>query len=139
MKLIINKKNSMELITLDLDATTAVHELLFILYGYRGKFYERFSFNEYQKFISIYECLLYGDRFKNKLLPGTHLADYQLEDPCYLTWEEFTESYYFTHLGSDGIDSRVLFWQANMTSSKAKIEKESLLLHNNESMKPGML
>ncbi|QLZ70470.1 hypothetical protein FOLKNPGA_03284 [Legionella sp. PC1000] len=133
MKLIINKKNSMESITLDLDATTGVRELLFILYSYRGKFYERFSFNEYQKFISIYECLLYGDRFKNKLLPGTHLADYQLVDPCYLTWEEFTESHCpLTHLSSERIDSRVYFWQANITPGEPKIENESLLLHTIE-------
>ncbi|HHF7365984.1 TPA: hypothetical protein ACPSKY_001088 [Legionella bozemanae] len=136
MKLIINKKNSTESITLDLDATTAVHELLFILYGYRGKFYEHFSFSEYQKFIALYECLLYGDRFKNKLLPGTHLADYQLDDPCYLTWEEFIERHCPTHLSSNVVDSGVLFWQANTTSSKLKIARESSLGHNNENMKP---
>ncbi|WP_276204716.1 hypothetical protein [Legionella parisiensis] len=111
--------------------------MLLILYGYRGKFYERFSFNEYQKFISLYECLLYGERFKNKLLPGTHLADYQLEDPCYLTWEEFTERHPATHLGSDLINCGVLFWQAQMTPTQSKVEKDSLLPDNGNA-KPSM-
>lgn len=122
MKLIINKKNRSESITLDIEATGSVNELFFILYAYRSKSYEHLSFSEYQKFISVYQCLLYGDQFKKKLLPGTNLADYQLEAPCYLTWEEFTENQCFlAHLES----SRVLFGQANRKQAdKPEIEKE---------------
>lgn len=122
MKLIINKKNRAESITLDIEATGSVNELLIILYTYRSKSYEHLTFRDYQKFISVYQCLLYGDQFKKKLLAGTNLADYQLEDPCYLTWEEFTENQCLsTHLEG----GRIFLWQANMEQAdKPEIEKE---------------
>ena len=124
MKLIINKKNSGESVTLELESTTAVKELLFILYSHRSKIYDRFSFQEYQKYISVYQCLLYGDRFKNKLLPEATLADYGFVDPCYLTWEEATENRSFaSHIEPTG--SRALFWQANIKPDKLEIEKQS--------------
>lgn len=137
MKLIMNKKNSGDSITLDLESTAAVNELLLIHYSHRGKIYEQFSFADYQKFISVYQCLLYGDRFKNKLLPGTRLADYPLEDPCTLIWEEFTENRcLLAHI--DPGDSRVLFWQASTKASQPEIEKESLPVHGNNNAKSGM-
>ncbi|CAM2853122.1 Uncharacterised protein [Legionella steigerwaltii] len=136
MKLIINKKNSIESITLDLESSTTVNELLLILYDHRGKHYDHFSFSEYQKFISVYQRVLYGDRFKNKLLPGTHLTDYQLEDPCHLTWEEFTENQHHLAPIADSIDSRFLFWQADRNVGRLENEKESLPVHDHTDPKP---
>ncbi|WP_276309326.1 hypothetical protein [Legionella qingyii] len=131
----MNKKNSGESITLELEPTTAIKELLFILYGYRSKIYDRFSFDEYQKYISVYQCLLYGERFKNKLLSETNLSDYQLEDPCYLTWEEFTEERSLSpHV--ELIDNKVLFWQAGTRPVTPEIEKESWSARSHDNMKP---
>ncbi|WP_454784578.1 hypothetical protein [Legionella sp. WA2024007413] len=124
MKFIINKKNSAETIVLTLEPTTTVKELLLILYTYRSKIYDHFSFKDYQKFISVYQCLLYGDRFKNKLLPKTNLADYGFEDPCYLTWEESTENRNHTS-EMEPTGNRALFWQANIKPDKLDIGKES--------------
>ena len=123
MKFKINKKNNAELITLDLDSTATVDELLLILYGYRSKRYEHLSFSEYQKFISVYQCFLYADRFKNQLLPGTNLVDYPLEDPCDLTWEEFSENQCLL-VHTDSISDRLLFWQANVKSSDPEYNTE---------------
>ncbi|WP_454782239.1 hypothetical protein [Legionella sp. WA2022007384] len=137
MKLIINKKNSGESVTLELESTTAVKDLLFILYSHRSKIYERFSFQEYQKYISVYQCLLYGDRFKNKLFPETILADYQLEDPCHLSWEEFTEARcLLSHI--EPKDNRVLFWQGSIRVSKSDLEEKALSAQS-ESIKSTML
>lgn len=126
MKLIMNKKNSAESISLDLESSTTVHDLLCILYEHRSKHYAHFTFLEYQKFISVYECVLYGERFKNKLLPGTNLADYKLEDPCSLVWEEFTENQCL----DESIDRRLLFWKVDM--NRAESEKKSWPADNNE-------
>ncbi|HAT1773497.1 TPA: lpg2539 family Dot/Icm T4SS effector [Legionella pneumophila] len=135
MKLIINKKNRAESMALDVEATTTVNELLLILYTHRSKRYEPLSFSEYQKFISVYQCLLYGDQFINKLLPGTNLADYQLEDPCHLTWEEFTEK---QCLLADAEASRILLWQANKKASKPEMEKDLMSVASSDAMNPDM-
>ncbi|HAT8178688.1 TPA: hypothetical protein JA361_04260 [Legionella pneumophila] len=135
MKLIINKKNRAESIALDVESTATVNELLLILYTHRSKRYEPLSFSEYQKFISVYQCLLYGDQFINKLLPGTNLADYQLEDPCYLTWEEFTEK---QHLLADLEARKLLLWQANMNVCKPESEKDLASAASSDGMNPGM-
>ncbi|HAU1152676.1 TPA: hypothetical protein JBI12_12160 [Legionella pneumophila] len=135
MKLIINKKNRAESIALDVESTMTVNELLLILYTHRSKRYEPLSFSEYQKFISVYQCLLYGDQFINKLLPGTNLSDYRLEDPCHLTWEEFTEK---QCLLADVEASRILLWQANKKAGKPEIEKELVSAANSDGMNPSI-
>ncbi|KTD04453.1 hypothetical protein OQJ19_08670 [Fluoribacter gormanii] len=137
MKLIMNKKNTGDSITLELEPTTTVKELLLILYDYRSKIYDRLSFNEYQKYISVYQCLLYGDRFKNKLLPETNLADYPLENPCYLTWEEFTEERCLSS-HNEPIGNKLLFWQDSMKPVTLEIEKEPLSDRSNESIESVM-
>ncbi|WP_322783948.1 hypothetical protein [Legionella sp. PATHC038] len=135
MKLIINKKNSAESITVDLQSSTAVNELMFILYARRSNNYEQCSFSEYQKFISVYQCVLYADRFKNKLLPDTHLSDYQLEDPCDLIWEEFPEEQCLL-VPHDDIDRRFLFWNPSTNTSRANIKKESFSDDNKQHLPP---
>lgn len=97
---------------------------MFLLYARRSNHYERFSFSEYQKFISVYQCVLYGDRFKNKLRAGTHLNDYQLEEPCHLIWEEFPEEQCLL-VSNDDTDRRFLFWNPSTNASGANIKKES--------------
>ncbi|KTC80700.1 hypothetical protein [Legionella cherrii] len=138
MKLIINKKNSAESITLDLQSSTAVNELMFLLYARRSNHYEQFSFSEYQKFISVYQCVLYADRFKNQLLSDTHLSDYQLEDPCHLIWEEFPEEQCLL-VPNDDRERRFLFWNPSTNASRAKIKKESFSDDNKLHMPPNAL
>lgn len=126
MKLIINKKYTSEEINLELDLETSVNRLFAILYSYRSKSYDHFSFNEYLQFISVYQCDLYAERFKNKFLANTKLSDYPLEDPCYLTWEEFTEKrHLFAHVESDRLGNKTLFWQTKL--GEPEITKESVL------------
>ena len=125
MKFILNKKNSMDSITLDLEPTATVNELFLALYEHRGERYKRLSFNAYQKLISVYQCFLYGDHFKKKWLLDTYLADYHPKDPCYLTWEESPENqYFFIHNNFDPIGNSVLFWQTNLNSQGLGIEED---------------
>ncbi|QEY51306.1 hypothetical protein [Legionella longbeachae] len=134
MKFIITKKNTVDSITFELEPTATVNDLFLALYEYRSKNYRHLSFSEYQKHISIYQYFLYGDQFKKKWLPDLPLTDFQPKDPCYLTWEEFTESQCLsTHNDFDPIGSSVLFWQASTKSNKFGIE-EDISVQSCESM-----
>ncbi len=134
MKFILTKKNSVDSITLELEPTATVNDLFSALYEHRSKNYRHLSFSEYQKYISIYQYFLYGDQFKKKWLPDLPLADFEPKDPCYLTWEEFTErQYLLTHNNFDSMGSSVLFWQANTKSDKLEIE-EDMSVQSRESM-----
>jgi hypothetical protein len=123
MKIKINKKNTTESITLDLEPTANVDDLLLILYAHRSNSYEHLSFSEYQKFISVYQYSLYGEYFRNKLFPGTRFADSPLKEPYDLTWEECTENQYPLH-HIDATGNKILFWQANMKSSEPECDNE---------------
>lgn len=125
MKFIITKKNSADSITLNLEPTATVNDLFLALYEYRSKSYRHLSFSEYQKYISVYQYFLYGDQFKKKWLPDLPLVDFQPQDPCYLTWEESTESQYLlTGNNFEPRGSSVLFWQANTKSNKGEIDED---------------
>ncbi|KGP64122.1 hypothetical protein EP47_08250 [Legionella norrlandica] len=133
MKFIISKKNNPESITLDLESTATIDDLFLILYDSRSRNYAHLSFKEYQNFISVYYNLLYGDRFINKLLPGTNLSDYQLEEPCYLTWEEFAEEQCsLAHVEFNPMSGRFFLWQGNME------QNESASTEASDDMKPGI-
>lgn len=134
MKFIINKKNTVNSITLDLESTATVNELFLALYEHRSKNYKYLSLTEYQKFISVYQCFLYGDPFRKKWLPDTNLADYELKDPCHLICEEFTEDQ-LTHESSYFLGSRALLWQSNVKPEKSENEEDVLVQSSSNIMK----
>lgn len=127
MKLIINKKGAPDSITLDIELTATVKDLMLALYNVRGKLFEAITFDDYQKVITLYQYSLYGEQFKIEMSPEKNLSDYNITDLDSLILEESLHGKF--KLVGDAVysnNSRPFFWETK--AEKAPIDADDLVM-----------
>jgi hypothetical protein len=95
MKLEIHKKGCTEIVTLDIEPTASVSDLLTMLYEYREPLLEKVPLEVYQKVVVIHTVDLYSEHFVTKLEPGKLLADYSVNESSYVSLDNFTHDNFF--------------------------------------------
>ncbi|KTD54782.1 hypothetical protein [Legionella quateirensis] len=90
MKLGIYKNGCNETITLDIEPTASVCDLIQLLYEGRDALLEQVPFETYQQVISLNIVNLYSEHFVTQLVPGTMLTDYDLDESSYITMNNFS-------------------------------------------------
>ena len=98
MKLGIYKKGCNEAITLNIESTASVCDLMQLLYEGRDALLEQVPFEEYQKVISLSIINLYSEHFETKLTPGTLLTDYAVDESSYITLDNFSVDNFYSIL-----------------------------------------
>ncbi|MBL7525099.1 hypothetical protein [Legionella bononiensis] len=95
MKLEIYKNGCNETITLNIEPTASVSELMQLLYEGRDALLEQVPFDTYQQVISLNIVNLYSEHFVTKLVPGTMLNEYDVDESSYITMDNYSVDNFF--------------------------------------------
>ncbi|KTD33455.1 hypothetical protein Lmor_2006 [Legionella moravica] len=98
MKLEIHKTGCNETITLNIEPTATVCDLMRQLYDSRDALLEPVPFDAFQQVISVSSVNLYSEHFATKLVPGTPLADYALDESSYIILDNFSVDNFYSIL-----------------------------------------
>lgn len=98
MKLEIHKKSCNEIISLEIEPTAAIDDVLAMLYAQREGILDNVPFNVYQNVVAVHLVDLYSEHYITRLKSGTLLSDYKLNESSYITLDDYTHDQFLALL-----------------------------------------